>query len=881
MKLTSVLSALAATALVSAGKFHPVEEGKVDFIPNAYIIEYSDGIRRNVAHNSLEANKVDYKIRNEYSIFNGAALTVKSGHEGDALAKIPGVKNVWRVTLHKIPKVNKSTKKSTDPEVVSFHRMTGVDVLHKKHKLTGKGIKIGIIDTGVDYKHPAFAAPGANEGCFARNGKNCRVKYGWDFVGDDYNGSNTPKPDGDPMDCNGHGSHVAGIIGGNALNIKVSPKPPQPFVGVAPEVTIGAYRVFGCYGTSADDVILAAMELAFNEGMDVINMSLGGSSSYMSNPTAILADKLVARGMALAAGAGNEGTDGVWMVADTGLGDLGTSVASFDNTYGFYNSFTYGGVTHPYAPSDAWNMAIKLPANATLVPIFEKDGSLSDGCDEEIYSGIDVKGKVVLVYGDESRCLSGRGVNAKNAGAAAILTQTTPAGIATMGGSYNYPMASIEHGAGEKMIAVWKKNTKSRITWSKGPSTFTIENGGSPSVFSSFGLDGELRSKPDLAAPGGNILSTYTLADGGYTVLSGTSMASPYIAGAHALYMQAKNAKPHGDEIRKVFKNTATISSNYGSKTKASAAKQGAGLINVLSAIMTTTSITPDHIDLLDSKHFKTSVKISIKNHGKHTETYTLSHTAADALNSYNANNTFPLGTPVIEADYATVSFSAKKVQVPAGKTAKITLKFKEPKKGKASEFPIYSGYVIATPSSKGGIPVHVPYTGLKGDVSKVPMQDTAQGFPDLMSQKDWQVSAIPANTTFDLTDPENAEILPVVVSRLGSHTPDFTIRVFDSKKKFVGFLFSSDIGRAFGWAGRVNNQSFHGKLMFSRWTWQGQVITAADPTLAPVTVPSGTYQIVVASQKKLTKGAYPADYEVFDMGNISIKTAPKPAEEE
>ncbi|KAF9367009.1 hypothetical protein CPB97_006518, partial [Podila verticillata] len=162
-------------ALVSAGKFHPVEEGKVDFIPNAYIIEYSDGVRRNAAHNSLKANKVNYKVCNEYNIFNGAALTVKSSHESDALAKIPGIKNVWCITLHKIPKVNKSTKKPTDPEVVSFHRMTGVDVLHKKHKLTGRGIKIGIIDTGVDYKHPAFTAPGANEGCFTRNGKNCHV----------------------------------------------------------------------------------------------------------------------------------------------------------------------------------------------------------------------------------------------------------------------------------------------------------------------------------------------------------------------------------------------------------------------------------------------------------------------------------------------------------------------------------------------------------------------------------------------------------------------------------------------------------------------------------------------------------------------------------
>ncbi|KAF9369446.1 hypothetical protein CPB97_003593, partial [Podila verticillata] len=60
-----------------------------------------------------------------------------------------------------------------------------------------------------------------------------------------------------------------------------------------------------------------------------------------------------------------------------------------------------------------------------------------------------------------------------------------------------------------------------------------------------------------------------------------------------------------------------------------------------------------------------------------------------------------------------------------------------------------------------------------------------------------------------------------------------------------------------------------------------GQVITTADPMLAPMMVPSGTYQIIVASQKKLTKGFYPADYEVFDMGNISIKTASKPAEED
>ncbi|KAF9413463.1 hypothetical protein BGZ76_005031, partial [Entomortierella beljakovae] len=307
MKITAILSVIAAATLVSAGKFHP-EKSHTKVVPNAYIIEYEDGVKHNQAQNALRSNKVNFKLRNEYNVFNGASVSVKSGHSGEALAKIPGVKNVWQVTLYDHPKLQKSNKKPTDPVVASLHSMTGVDVVHKKYKLTGKGIKVGVIDSGIDYKHPAFAAPGAKEGCFARYGKNCRVAHGWDFVGDDYVGTD-PKPDSDPMDCGGHGSHVAGIIGGNALNIKSDPKPPQPWVGVAPEVTFGAYRVFGCDGSAGDDVILAAMELAFNDGMDVINMSLGGGSSYKSNPIALLGDKLAARGMALAAAAGNDGAE--------------------------------------------------------------------------------------------------------------------------------------------------------------------------------------------------------------------------------------------------------------------------------------------------------------------------------------------------------------------------------------------------------------------------------------------------------------------------------------------------------------------------------------------------------------------------------------------
>ncbi|KAG0299224.1 hypothetical protein BGZ99_004241, partial [Dissophora globulifera] len=94
------------------------------------------------------------------------------------------------------------------------------------------------------------------------------------------------------MDCQGHGTHVAGIVGGNALNIAVEPLPPQPFIGVAPDATIGAYRIFGCNGGTNSAVIMAAMELAFNDGMDVINMSFGSGSSFQTNPIAVLGEIL-------------------------------------------------------------------------------------------------------------------------------------------------------------------------------------------------------------------------------------------------------------------------------------------------------------------------------------------------------------------------------------------------------------------------------------------------------------------------------------------------------------------------------------------------------------------------------------------------------------
>ncbi|KAG0029653.1 hypothetical protein BGZ83_004873, partial [Gryganskiella cystojenkinii] len=254
------------------------------------------------------------------------------------------------------------------------------------------------------------------------------------------------------------------------------------------------------------------------------------------------------------------------MVSDTGLGDHATSVASFDNEYVWFNYITYGGNKFPFLVSDAYGKPITLPNTLPIVPLVDAKGNLLDGCDPAQYTAAgSLKNKIVVALGDITRCKSGgRGANAVAAGATGMIIISDDAGIDSLGGVAGLPMASISFTDGQTLLKTFAKAPKDAVSWSKDQGPFQINNSGAPSDFSSFGLDGDLRSKPDIGAPGGNILSTYPLALGGYTLMSGTSMATPYIAGSHALYMQAKHLKTaDGGAIRLALKNTATISSNY------------------------------------------------------------------------------------------------------------------------------------------------------------------------------------------------------------------------------------------------------------------------------------------------------------------------------
>src|SRR5512138_3921720 len=268
-----------------------------------------------------------YKERYAFdTLWNGLSISM-SDSQLDKLERISGVKNIYPVGTTPMPQ----TDVVSDPDLFTSLSMIGADIAHSELGYTGAGIKVGIIDTGIDYDHPDLGGDGvtrSNSSVFPTR----RVVAGYDFVGDAYNADPTssayspnPVPDNYPDDCAGHGTHVAGIVGANGdLNN-------GGVVGVAPGVTFGAYRIFGCAGSANDDVILLAMERALNDGMNVINMSLGEAFTWPQYPLGQAGDRLTNKGVVVVASIGNSGASGLYSAGAPGLGQKVIGVASFDN----------------------------------------------------------------------------------------------------------------------------------------------------------------------------------------------------------------------------------------------------------------------------------------------------------------------------------------------------------------------------------------------------------------------------------------------------------------------------------------------------------------------------------------------------------------------
>lgn len=637
------------------------------------------------------------------TLWNG--LSIQTKVDAATLMDVKGVKAVYPVGLESLP-----PDQTVSPELATAIQMTGADIA-QADGWDGTGVKVGIVDTGLDLDHPDLGG----DGVAGAPHTNSRVVGQFDFVGDAYNAdpsspayNPTPTPDPIADDCNGHGTHVSGIVGANGA-----------VVGVAPGVKFGAYRVFGCGGSANDDVILAALERAYADGMNVVNMSLGDAfNSWPQAPLAQASATLLKNGVVVVASIGNSGADGVYSNGAPGVGDSVIGVASYDNTFVNINNATVtpAGLTVGYQNMSGTPPPPPAPFSGSL--LLAKPSGAITGCVAGDWAGF-TAGRMAIVQ--RGGCTFGvKALNAQAAGAAAIVIFNNSPGYfaGTVGGppAVTIYAVSTSLADGNAIIAAMSGGPQ---TWNWGNGVVSIANptGGTISSFSSFGLNAELTLKPDIGAPGGLIRSTYPLEAGTYATISGTSMASPHVAGAVALLLQAHPGMNVND-VRDVLQNSADPKVRFGQTYLDATHRQGAGMLDIPGAIEATTMLSPGKISLGEGTG--DTVRIQLRNSSGSPITYDLSHEPA-----VGTTNTF---SPVAyDTNYASVSFRSPSVTVPGNGAANvfvtITPNVAMPDKG------VYGGYIKFTPQG-GGQVYRVPYAGFKGDYQSI--QALTGGLPVL-----------------------------------------------------------------------------------------------------------------------------------------------------
>ncbi len=783
---------------------------------------------KNKFRQEANAAGVDFVQRFDFNnLWNGISIEVDADKVG-SLQAISGVSAIYPVELIQVPE----NQQSLDPQLYTAIQMTGADIVQSELGFTGAGIKVAVMDTGIDYDHPDLG------GCF---GPGCRVAMGWDFVGDAYNADPdsatydpVPHPDADPDDCAGHGTHVSGIVGANGT-----------VVGVAPDVTFGAYRVFGCDGSTESDIMLAAMEKALADDMDVLNMSIGSSFQWPQYPTAKASDLLVKRGMVVVASIGNSGTSGLYAAGAPGVGERVIGVASFDNTE----------VLLPYFMVADQPIGYSTMTGAALPPI--------EGEEEIVYIGTACNGEALVADPAGKVALIARGacafrdkaVNAIAAGATSVVIHNNAPG--TFNGTVGTPELdtpvvgiSMEDGLFIRGLAA-----PIMLTWTDQLMGFPSPTGGLISDFSSYGLPPDLSLKPDIGAPGGNIYSTYPIEKGSYATLSGTSMASPHVAGAVALLLQAQPHLP-AYIVRDILQNSAdpkpwSLAPSIGFLDLVH--RQGAGMLDIDDAILATTVVTPGKLSLGESETLDPFVRqLTIRNTSSSPITYDLSYE--------NAITTSGLITPDFWGSDAMVEFENDQITVPAFKKLKVNVTI-YPATG--PETGIYGGYIFLNQVDTGQV-YSVPFAGYVGDYQAIQaMQPTDYGFPWLASLIDGSYYPMFDGATYSL----EGEDVPYILIHLEHQVQQLVFEVLDADMNPVHPVFNRALDEDY----LPRNATSTGIFAFP---WDGTYVFSngrGNMNHTTVHVPDGDYYLLVKALKALGDPHNPADWETWTSPMITI----------
>ncbi|KAK6263006.1 hypothetical protein QUC31_008822 [Theobroma cacao] len=523
---------------------------------------------------SSQHRRIVYSYRNVITGF-AAKLTAE---EAEAMKRKEGI-------ISARPEKVYSLHTTHSPNFLGLHQNSGV----WNQSNYGKGVIIGLLDTGITPGHPSFSDEGMPPPPAKWKGK-CEFATGCNnkLIGARNFAEDVAGP---PTDEEGHGTHTASTAGGNYVKgANVFGNANGTAVGMAPLAHLAMYKV--CGEGCSESAILAAMDAAVEDGVDVLSLSLGGGSvPFFEDSIAVGAFTAIQKGIFVSCSAGNEGplygtlsNEAPWIFT-VGASTIDRSIAA---TAKLGNGLTIDGESL-FQPKDFPSTLLPLVyagANGKASSAFCAPRSLRD---------VDVKGKVVLCErgGDIGRIDKGQEVK-DNGGAAMILMNDKLNGFSTIADPHVLPATHVSFLAGLKIQEYINSTSEPTATiLFKGT---VIGNPSAPEV-TSFSSRGPNRQsfgilKPDIIGPGVSILAAWpvsvenkTNTKSTFNMISGTSMSCPHLSGIAALL---KSSHPDWSPaaIKSAIMTTATLV-NLGGKpivdqTKAPADifATGAGHVN-------------------------------------------------------------------------------------------------------------------------------------------------------------------------------------------------------------------------------------------------------------------------------------------------------------
>jgi subtilisin family serine protease len=548
---------------------------------------------------------------------NGFALSIPIELE-DKFRSLPGVLDIDEEQTFPQPvplgESNGKTEDVTTANSVSFIGGRAA----KELGLSGAGIRVGVIDTGVDYTHAMFGGAGTPDAYSSNDPATVepgsfpteKVIGGIDLVGSKYDASSfdesahIPHPDGDPLDEAGHGSHVAGTIAGHGDDI-------HTYTGVAPDARLYAIKIFGKDGSTGTGAILAAFEYAadpnqdldVSDRLDVVNLSLGSDwgTRYSLYDSSIA--NLAAVGTVTVCAGGNAGPT-PYIVGSPGSAERAISVAATIDDSPWNWKFPAVRFVHPGNGDDLqriYDAAFSKPAveaqgvGGKLVYI----GLAAAPLDADEKAAL--AGNVALIDRGEVAFQDKVSVAFDGGAIGVVMVNNNPDEPFTMGGgdppkTFPIPAVMITQAVGTTLKNEIAAGQTATVTFSTGRTVDQPEYIDSLTDFSSRGprsLDGLI--KPELTAPGQGIISAKM--GGGFegVKMNGTSMASPHVAGAMALLRQAHPDADVAELKSRVMNTGAPVHDASG---PAGVAAQGAGRLRIVEATQTALVLDPPSVSL-------------------------------------------------------------------------------------------------------------------------------------------------------------------------------------------------------------------------------------------------------------------------------------------